>query len=395
MEIMKRLVLVVGALLLAVLFPGTMGGRAGAKADCQSGGGIISCPGEFEKLQAIWMLWPPDLYNEGSRPVYPVMIEMIKALDPHVRVNLVVQSKEEEAEVKSLLKENGYFGNNLTYYPVKHFSIWARDVGPVFVKDGRGELGVVNFGFDGYGRIRDRGYLDVEGRIDVLVARQLKMPVIDSNLVAEGGAVESNGRGTVMTTEAVALSRNPGLTKTQIENEYKRVLGAKKVIWLKQGLAEDDRVTGGHIDEIARFASPHTVLLAQVLPGDKEASATSRENFRRLEENYGLLLQATDQDGKPFSIIRVPLPPALPQEIDDRGETPVRSYLNYVVANDAVLVPAYWKPGRPDALRATEEEVQRIFRSVFPGRKIISIDAGNVSRWGGGLHCLTQHMPAN
>jgi agmatine/peptidylarginine deiminase len=102
---MRKPFVFVGVLLLAALLPGTLGGRAGAKADLQSGGGAVCCPGEFEKLQAIWMLWPPDLYNEGSRPVYPVMIEMIKALDPYVKVNLIVQSKEEEAEIKSLLKE--------------------------------------------------------------------------------------------------------------------------------------------------------------------------------------------------------------------------------------------------------------------------------------------------
>jgi len=340
------------------------------------------------------MQWPPDLYNEGSRPVYPVVISVIKALDPYVKVNLIVQGKEEEAEVKSLLKENGYFGNNVDYYPIKHFSIWTRDVGPVFVKD-RGGLKVVNFGFDGYGRISDRDYLDTEGQIDVLVARELKLPVIDSNLVAEGGAVESNGRGTVMTTEAVALSRNPGLTKAQIEGEHKRVLGAKKIIWLKQGLAEDDRVTGGHIDEIARFADPNTILLAQVMPGDRGANAVSRESFRRLEENYRILSNSTDQDGKPFTIIRVPMPPALSEEESDRGEVPVRSYLNYVAANDAVLVPAYWKPGRANTLKTTEDQVKSIFQSVFPERKIISIDAENVNLWGGGLHCLTQQMPAN
>lgn len=307
----------------------------------------------------------------------------------------MVQGKEEEVQVKNLLKENGYLGRNVHYYTIKHYSIWARDVGPIFVKDSRSRLRVVNFSFNGYGQNVDQGYLEVEGQIDVLAARQLKLPVIDSNLITEGGAIESNGKGTIMMTESVALKRNPGLTKNQIENEYKRVLGAKKVIWLKQGLAEDDRVTGGHVDEIARFADPQTILLAQILPADRDANAISRESFRRLEENYRILLNSTDQDERPFSIIRVPMPPTLCGEENDRGEVPLRSYLNYAAANDAVLVPTYWKPGRSSTLKAAEDQVMTIFRSVFPGRKIIGIDAENVNRWGGGLHCITQHMPAN
>lgn len=351
-------------------------------------------PGEFEKQQAIWLQWPAGVYSAASNPVYPVFIDIIKALDPYVRVNIISQSKEEITQIEELLKANGYSGSNVYYYVIDHLSIWARDVGPVFVKDSQNRLNVVDFGFNNYGRGTGQDYV-VESQIDKLTAQQLGLPVISTNLISEGGGIESNGRGTIMITESVALDRNPELTKSQIENEYKRVLGAKKIIWLKRGLAEDDLITKGHINEIARFASPDTILLAQVLPEDRYTNSISQDSYLRLEENYSILLNSTDQDGKPFRIIRIPMPPTLYGEVDETGKIPVRSYLNYAVTNGAVLMQTYWKPGRSDILKTTEDQVRGIFQSVFPGRNIIGINAESVNLWGGGIHCITQHMPAN
>ncbi|MBC7343803.1 MAG: agmatine deiminase family protein [Clostridia bacterium] len=351
-------------------------------------------PGEFEKQQAIWMQWPGAGYSAAGDPVYPVFIDIIKALDPYIRVNLIVRSSEEGQQIADLLRSAGYRGNNVRYYPIDHQSIWCRDVGPVFVKDGQNQLHVVDFGFNDYGRGQDQSFIDIESQVDKRVAQLLQLPLVASSLISEGGGVESNGRGTIMITESVALDRNPGMTKAEIENEYRRVLGAKKIIWLKRGLAEDDLITKGHINEIARFANPGTILLAQVLPEDRYTNSTSEESYLRLEQNYRILLNSTDQDGKPFRIIRIPMPPTLYGELDAAGKIPVRSYLNYAVTNGAVLMPTYWKPGRSDRLRDVEEQVRRTFQSVFPGRKIIGINAESVNFWGGGIHCITQHMPA-
>ncbi len=352
-------------------------------------------PGEFENQQAIWLQWPEGMYSTASNPVYPVFIDIIKSLDPYVGVNLISQSNEEISQIKDLLQANGYSGSNVHYYIIDHLSIWTRDVGPVFVKDSQNRLHVVNFGFNNYGRGSSQYFADIESNIDKRAAEALNLPVISTNLISEGGGIESNGRGTIMLTESVALDRNPGLTKEQIENEYKRVLGIKKIIWLKQGLAEDDLITKGHINEIARFASPDTILLAQVLPEDRYTNSDSQNSYLRMEENYNVLLNSTDQDGKPFNIIRIPVPPTLYGEVDDTGKIPVRSYLNYAVTNGAVLMQTYWKPGRSEKLKAAEEQVKGIFQSVFPGRNIIGINAESVNLWGGGIHCITQHMPAN
>jgi agmatine deiminase len=352
-------------------------------------------PGEFEKQQAIWLQWPSEIYNIKDHPVNPVMISLIKALIPYIRVNLITQSANQIAEIQNRLKTKGFLNVNIYYYIVSHFSIWARDVGPIFIKDRRHRLGVVNFGFNNYSRDGNQDYIKIEGQVDKHVAGLLGLPVIDAKLISEGGAIESNGRGTMMVTESVALKRNPGLSKPQIEKEYKRVLGVTKVIWLKKGLAEDDNITSGHINEIARFASPNTILLAQVLTGDRNTNHFSRNSYLRLEENYRILCKATDQDGKRFRIIRIPMPPTLYQEVNITGVMPVRSYLNYILTNGALLMQTYWKPGRSEILKTTEQQVKESFKNIFPGRKIIGIDAENVNLWGGGLHCITQHMPAD
>lgn len=353
-------------------------------------------PGEFDKQQGLWLMWPSDIYNQAGRPTPPVTINIVKEAARYIPVKMIASSHDEVAKIKNLLRQNGYHGDNVKYYVVDHYSIWARDVGPVFVRDANNHLQVVNFWFNNYSRDGDPTYVNTENQVDKLIGQQLGLPVLNSSIVTEGGGIESNGRGTMMTTESVALLRNPGMSKQQLETEYKRVLGVSKVIWLKKGLSEDDKITSGHINEIARFASPNTILLAQILPTDRYANKYSQESYLRMEENYQILRDATDQDGKPFKIIRVPMPPTLYEEAAQKGidPPPVRSYLNYAVTNGAVLTQTYWKPNRSASLKTTEDQVMGIFREVFPGRKIIGIDAENVNLWGGGIHCITQHMPA-
>lgn len=351
-------------------------------------------PAEFEPQQAIWFQWPSEAYTTGDRNVVPSIIKIIKAAAASERVNLITRNTSEIMKVKKLLSSNGYKGSNVHYYNINHLSIWTRDVGPIFIKDNKDRLNVVNFGFNNYSRDGSEYYVNTEGQVDKLTAKVLKLNVVNSKLISEGGAIESNGKGTLMLTESVALKRNPGMTKLQIENEYKRVLGVKKVIWLKKGLAEDDAITSGHINEFARFSDPNTILLAQVLPVDRYANWASKESYLRLEENYNILKNSTDQNGKHFKIIRIPIPPTLYREAEKTGVVAVRSYLNYAVINRAVIIPSYWRSGRSDTLKTVENQVKTTFGKVFPGRKVISVDSENINKWGGGIHCISQHMPA-
>lgn len=350
-------------------------------------------PGEFEQQQAVWIMWPSANYNQNNRPVNPVMVNIVKALTPYIQVNIMSSAQSESDDIQKMLEKSGCSMTNVHYYIIKHRTIWARDVGPIFVKDGNNRLNVVDFNFNQYGRYGGEDYIRNEAQVDKKIAQALGLSIVNTKLISEGGAIESNGRGVIMTTESVALKRNPTMTKPQIEEEYCRVLGIKKVIWLKNGLAEDNEITGGHVDEIARFADPHTILLAQVLPEDRYANWASQASYINLEDNYKILENSTDQDGNPFRIIRIPMPPTLYRET--KGDIPVRSYLNYTVSNGVVLFQTYWKPGRSEILSQTETEVKAIFQNVFPNHNIIGIDAENINQWGGGIHCVTQNMPAN
>ncbi len=353
-------------------------------------------PAEFEKQQATWMQWPSEIYNQDAdHPVSPVIINIMKAFAPYIRVNVMARNDDEVTEIENMLKDSGYPGTNIHFYVINHLSIWTRDVGPIFVKDSQNKLNVVDFGFNNYSRDGSQDYINTESQVDKSVAQLFKLPIISTKLISEGGAIESNGQGTLMTTESVVLKRNPQMTKQQIEDEYKRVLGVKKIIWLKNGLAEDDRITSGHINEIARFVDTNTILLAQVLPEDRYVNEASRESYLRLEENYNILRNATDKEGKPFKIIRIPMPPTIYQKPNDTGKIPIRSYLNYAVTNGAVVMQTYWKPGLSDELKQTEDRVKDILRDVFPGRDVIGIDTEDLNLWGGGIHCVTQHMPAD
>jgi len=373
--------------MLSAAFYGRLSSYAGDRL------AVRGIPGEFEEQQAIWVMWPSEVYDCGDMPVKPVILDIVQALLPHVKVNIMVANDSEAAEVKQSLARQSCPDEGVNYYVINHQSIWGRDVGPVFVKDQKNRLCVVDFRFNNYGRYGDHYYVSTECQVDVQVANALKLPVIESRLVSEGGSFETNGQGILLLTEAVALQHNRGMTRAQIEDEYKRVLGIKKIIWLKQGLAED-KVTGGHVDEFVRFTSGNTILLAEVLPPDRHSSPLANSSAINLEQNYKILLNATDQDGQPFRIIRIPMPPTMYGNAGEEDEIPVRSYLNFVVANGAVLMTTYWKPGRPYALKTAEDEVLKTFRAVFPGREIIEINAEPINAWGGGLHCVTQHMPA-
>lgn len=267
--------------------------------------------------------------------------------------------------------------------------------------------------------------------------------------MSEGGNREFNGRGTLMVTEAVELQRNPDLTKEHLTEHFKSLFDVRKVIWLKQGVAEDDHIfrgplpggvfnmpcTGGHVDEYARFVNPTTVLLAEVRAEDRD-HPIGRLSHQRMEENYRILAGETDQDGHPFTIVRIPLPPVdvikvkpadplfgdysavafssgktfeqLLEELhpdyvagggsqdDLRAIEAVvpGSYCNFVISNGVVLMPRYHAEGRDEAVKRTDDAARDILQSVFPDRKIVQIDCENINFGGGGMHCVTQQQPA-
>ena len=298
-------------------------------------------------------------------------------------------------------------------------------------------MAIADFNFNSWG-YTDTLDLDTkkEEMYDVRVAKRFNLSVLSSSMISEGGNREVNGRGTLMTTESVEGGRNPNMTKKEMEAEYKRLMGVKKIIWLKKGVVEDDHTflgpittsdrtkaytvvtTNGHIDEFARFVNDSTILLAQV--DSKElGNPIAYENHKRIEENYKILSEATDQDGKPFTIVRMPLPGTTfttmspgdyvydyikTLDYKDGSTFPdgdtikviaALSYLNFIITNKVIVGQTCWREGMSNELKQKDKKAAQILESVFPNRKVIMIDALAVNLGGGGIHCISMQQPVS
>jgi agmatine deiminase len=226
---------------------------------------------------------------------------------------------------------------------------------------------------------------------------------------------------------ATALQRNPGMSLKAVEREYLRLSGARKMVWLKRSPLTDlwqltpvvdnyfTRGANGHVDELARFVDPHTVVIAEIPAVERDANPLNRIDAQILDENYRALKAATDAHGKHFRVIRVPNPDlrllwkehVLTGAQDDAlytaagfkpGDTvidvPASSYMNFFVSNGVVLVPRYWRPGMPKGQRDRDASVAALLRRLFPTRRIVQIDPLSINWYGGGMHCITQQQPA-
>jgi len=395
---------------------------------------VMRQPAEFETIEAIWLIWPYADHKTGES-VQEVTFSIIDALINDLKVNVTCTDEEQFEKAKSVLNAKYKGAKNLSIQLIPSFDIWARDMGPIFVETNNKGQAIADFNFNSWGYYDT---LDIDTKLDetydVRVAEFLNLPVISSPMVSEGGNREVNGKGILMVTEAVEMGRNPKMSKTEMESEYKRLLGIEKTIWLKQGLVEDDHTflgpittsdetkaytvltTNGHIDEFARFVNDSTILLAQI-DSTKSDDPIAIENYLRMEENYQILLEATDQDGKPFTIIRMPLPETvfstmgpgdyvyeIIKTIDYKdgsnfpdGDTvkvmAALSYLNFIITNKVVIGQTYWREGMPNELKLKDEKAALILQSVFPNRKVVMIDALAVNLGGGGVHCISMQQP--
>ena len=396
---------------------------------------VVNQPAEFETQEAIWLIWPSTNHKE-EESVEKVTISIIESLIGDI--NIVVTCKDKELLDRANETLKNHFGElkKLTLLEIPSYEIWARDMGPIFVETNQNTLAIADFNFNFWG-YSDTLDIDTktEEMYDVRVAEQFNLPVISSSMISEGGNREVNGKGTLMTTESVEEGRNPGMSKQEMETEYKRLLGVKKIIWLKQGLVEDDHTflgpittsdetkaytvvtTNGHIDEFARFVNDSTILLAEIDSTELD-DPIAFENHKRMEENYKILSEATDQDGKPFTIIRMPLPGTIFSTMSPgdyiyeyiktldykdgsafpNGDTvkviAALSYLNFIITNTVVIGQTCWREGMPNELKLKDEKATQILQSVFPNRKVIMIDALAVNLGGGGIHCISMQQPA-
>lgn len=340
-----------------------------------------SFPPEWHPHAATWFSWPrpegisfPDKYHTVPENLARIMREIA----PRERVEINVPNGNYEHLVREQLKEHGCATRNVHFHHIKTNESWCRDHGPAFVlKNGRGgktQAAIVDWDFNAWGG-KYPPY-DDDDAVPTRIAEELKLPVFYPRIVMEGGAVDFNGRGTVLTTTSCLLNknRNPSMNKARIEQYLKDYYGQTHVAWLGEGIVGDD--TDGHVDDLARFISPTTIVTAvEQDPEDK--------NYEILRDNRKRLDKLRDQDGDRFRIVEIPMPGV----IEHDGQRLPATYVNFYFVNGALLVPTY--RSKKNDRRALE-----ILQAELPEHQVIGIDCVELI-WGlGAIHCLTQQQPA-
>jgi agmatine deiminase len=341
-------------------------------------------PAEWEPHEATWLAWPhnPEDWPGKFQAIPWLYAEIVRLLATRERVHLLVQDEKDRARVESILKRAHAKLENVRFHLWPTDRVWTRDSGPIFVRNAEGQVAITNWRFNAWAKYPD-WHLDdqIPGRAAELLGLPEWQPTSDiagepRRLVLEGGSIDTNGQGVLLTTEECLLSeiqqRNPGVSREQLEIAFRDHLGIDQVIWLGRGIAGDD--THGHVDDITRFVGPTTILTA-VEPN------TADPNHEPLAENLARLKAARTQDGQPFTIVELPLP----RPVVFRNQRLPASYANFYIANGLVLMPTFHDPNDRIALG--------ILAELFPDREVIGIHGVDLV-WGlGTLHCMTQQQP--
>jgi agmatine deiminase len=335
-------------------------------------------PAEWEAHRGTWLSWP---HKEASWPgkfgaVPGIFARMVRLLADREEVHINVGGPGMEADVRRLLADEGAGTGNVFFHDNPTNDAWCRDHGPIFVHrtvDGTTEEAILDWGYNAWGD-KYPPY-DLDDIIPTRIGREYDIPVYHPGIVLEGGSIDVNGLGTLLTTEACLLNpnRNPQLDRPAIEARLREHLGVRHILWLGDGIAGDD--TDGHVDDITRFVNPTTVVtVVEENPGD--------ENYEPLQENLERLRGMRDQDGASLRIVTLPMP----RPIYHEGQRLPASYANFYIANGLVLLPTY----DPDR----DSEAVAILQGLFPGRDVVGIDCTDLV-WGlGAFHCVTQQWPA-
>ena len=341
-------------------------------------------PAEWEPHEATWIGWPANRTDWPGKfaPIPWVYGEIVRKIAPGEIVRILVNSREHEASARRVLKRVGVDQSRVEFFRFPTNRGWTRDSGPIFVKrDGKQpEVAIARFGFNGWAKYPDwKKDVRVSGR----AARALGLRIFDTEIhkrtfVLEGGSIDVNDRGTLLTTEECLLdpvtqTRNPGATRQEIERALRDSLGVRNILWLGRGIAGDD--THGHIDDLCRFVNARTVVLCQEPDSSDPNHAPLAENRERLES-------MRLEDGSKIEVVPLPMPAPL---IFDRQRVPA-SYANFYISNAAVLVPTFNDSNDKIALGTLAE--------LFHDRPVVGIHAVDLV-WGlGTLHCLTHEQPA-
>ena len=351
-------------------------------------------PAEWEPHSSTWLAWPHYRGDWPGKfePIPWVYTEIIRHLGGHERIDLIVNSAASEKQARKVLRKANALSKNIRFHRWPTNRVWTRDSGCTFVagdhvaagdspaQSGPGAvLSAVTWRFNAWAKYSNYQHDEkIASRMAKAThACEIRPLHAKSRVVLEGGSIDVNGCGTLLTTEECLLSktqqRNPAMSRNDYEKLFSDHLGVKNVIWLGSGITGDD--THGHVDDITRFVSPDTVVTAvEADPNDP--------NYEPLRENIRRLRAAIDQDGKPLSIVELPMPGPVIFE----GRRLPASYANFYIANGIVLVPVFNDPNDRFALD--------ILASVFRDREVVGIYSGDLI-WGfGAMHCMTQQQPA-
>jgi agmatine deiminase len=327
-------------------------------------------PAEWEAQEGVWLTWPhnPLTWPGGMlAQVQQGYIEIIEALHTAQKVHLLVKDSRAESEVRLALERKDVALSQILFVRIAAEDSWIRDYGPTFViNSDQHRLAMVKWTFNAWGNKYDD--LIADDRIPGELNKQLGLPIFQSGIVLEGGSIEVNGAGSVLTTEQCLLNRNrnPHLDRGQIEEYLKEYLNVSTVLWLREGIAGDD--TDGHIDDIARFVSADTVLCAFEDDSADENHGILKDNYERLNR-FGL------------KVVKLPMP----GYIGDRHARLPASYANFYIGNATVVVPTF---GHKNDRRALD-----IIQECFPSRRVIGVESKAMVHGLGTVHCCSQQQP--
>ena len=340
----------------------------------------FTMPAEWAPHAATWLSWPrrdgisfPGAYDT----VPPVYAEFIRVLSAGEWVHINVWDAAMEADVRAALARSQVSTEFVRFHPFPTYEPWCRDHGPIFLQrestPGQRERAIVDWGYNAWGGKYPP--FDLDDAVPQHVARLRGLPLFSPGIVMEGGSLDVNGAGSLLTSEACLLNpnRNPHLSREQIEGYLRDYLGVSQVLWLGDGIVGDD--TDGHVDDLARFVSADTIVtVVEEDPAD--------ENYGLLQDNLERLKTFRDLNGRPFQIVPLPMPGHLERD----GQRLPASYANFYISNAAVVMPTY--------RHANDAKALAILQRCFPDRRVVGLDSTDLI-WGlGSFHCISQQEPA-
>jgi agmatine deiminase len=338
-------------------------------------------PAEWEPHEATWLGWPHELTDWPGKfaPIPWAFAEIVRHLSKVERVFLLVENRESESHVRGILKKSGANLEAVDFFRVPTDRGWMRDSGPICVRNEAGEIALNHFAFNGWAKYANHKKDAVAvAKVNRKLQRRFWQPEYKGRrVVLEGGSIDVNGQGTLLTTEECLRSkvqeRNPGFGKEDYAQVFREYFGVTNVLWLKNGIAGDD--THGHVDDLTRFVNASTVVTV-VEEDSKDA------NYAPLQDNLALLQTMKDQDGRPLRVEKLPMPSSV---VFDGQRLPA-SYANFYIANKVVLVPTFND--------ANDRVALNTLANLFPDREVIGIACRDLVLGLGTLHCMTQQQPA-